>query len=252
MYCISTDSFKNIIELCHVEMKHLANSTFDLTDKISFLINNHLLQQKKFEKVNIAFLNNEFTLVPEAYALEKELKPFLKFTTGTQEIKKPLRHHLKNLDFSFNLDTDLVNYLEKAFPNASIRHSGAVTIDLLFSQQSLLNNDLYLNLGDGFIELAAKEKNDLLLYNVFSYESNDDILYYLLFMMEQFNLNPLYVKLAIAGERPLTDELIKSIKKYVKRVSFCIADGSLKLNGDMTSFPRHYYFTLLNQHLCEL
>ena len=71
-------------------------------------------------------------------------------------------------------------------------------------------------------------------------------------MMEQFQLNPLYVRLSLAGQRSLSDDLIKSIKKYIKQVDFCVTDSSVNLNGDLSTLPQHYYFTLLNQHLCEL
>jgi hypothetical protein len=252
MYTLSTGNFKTVVELCHVEMIHPANSPFDLTDKVSFLVNNYLLHQKKFEKVNVAFLNTEFTMVPEAFAGNTDLKPLLKFTTGVPDIRRSLQHNLRDLNFCFNLEPGLVSYLERTFPNASVRHAGAVTISLLFGHQALLPADLYLNIGDSFIELAAKEKNGLLFYNVFGYESNDDVLYYILFMMEQFNLNPLHVKLAIAAERAVTDDLIKNIKKYVKQVGFCVVDPSIKMRGDMSSLPHHYYFGLLSQHVCEL
>jgi len=252
MYAISTHGFKNIIELCHVEITHPANSAFDLTEKVSFLVNNYLLHQKKFEKVNVCFLNNEFTMMPEVFAENTDVKPLLKFATGTENVRRSLQHKLKNLSFCFTIEMELINYFEKTFPNASIRHLGAVSIALFFSQHSLVNNNLYLNVGDGYIEVAAKEKNELLFYNVFSYENNEDILYYLLFTLEQFNLDPLYVKLAIAGERNISDELVKSIKKYIKQVEFCVSDPSVKLSGDLAGLPQHFYFTLLNQHLCEL
>jgi hypothetical protein len=251
MYAISTHNFKNVVELCHVEIPHTSNSTFDLTERLSFLVHNYQLHQKKFEKVNIAFLNNEFALLPEAFA-SADVKPLLKFSTGVQEIKRSLKHHINDLDFCFTLDQELIHYFEKTFPNASLRHLGAVSIALFFSQHSLSNNDLFLSIGDNFIELASKEKNEMLFYNVFSYENNEDILYYLLFTMEQFNLNPLHVKLAIAAQRGQSDDLLKSIKKYIKQVSFSVTEPSVVLNGDLSNLPQHYYFTLLNQHVCEL
>ena len=137
MYAISTNNFKNVIELCHVEITHLTNSVFDLTEKISFLINNYLLQQKKFEKINVCFLNTEFTMVPEAFAVNTDIKPYLKFSTGLEHVKKSMQHHVKNLNFCFSLEQELISYFEKTFPNVSIRHLGAVSIDLFFSQHSL-------------------------------------------------------------------------------------------------------------------
>jgi hypothetical protein len=250
-YAISTNQFKNVVELCHVDL-NTSGSNMDHTALISFLITNHSLHQKKFEKVNIAILNTEFTMVPDAFAMEQEIKPVLQFATGVEQQKRSQKHQLQQLKFFYGLDTELATSLERVFPNASIRHAGAATVSLLFSQHSLVNSTLYLNVEEGFIELAAKDKNNLLFYNVFHYESNEDILYYLLFMMEQFSLNPLHIKLSIAGQRPVSDDLFKSIKKYIKQVHFCVFDPSINLNGDMSALPGHYYFTLLNQHLCEL
>lgn len=252
MYTISIQGFKNVTELCHVEITHLANTTFDLTDKISFLVNNYLLHQKKFEKVNISFLNTDFTMVPEAFSNELDIKPLLNFATGVQEVKRSLKHSVKNINFCFTVENDLLNYFEKTFPNAAIRHLGAVSLSLFFSQHSLKNANLYLNIGDGFMELAAKDRTEVLFYNVFSFENNEDILYYVLFMMEQFNLNPLHVRLSVAAERSAIDPVLQSLKKYIRQVDFCVSDASIKLNGELASLPHHYYFILLNQHLCEL
>jgi len=252
MYSVSTNNFKNVVELCHVEITHLANSVFDIADKISFLIDNYLLPQRKFEKVNVCFLNTEFTLIPEAFAKSEDVKPLLKFVTGTEHIKRSLHHNLKEISFSYTIEQELISYFEKTFPNISVRHLGAVSIDLFFSQHSLKNANLYLNIADGYIEIAAKQKNDLLFYNVFNFENNEDILYYLLFTMEQFQLNPLHVRLSLAAQRDASDELVKSLKKYIKQVDFCVTDASINLNGELSSLPKHYYFTLLNQHLCEL
>jgi hypothetical protein len=77
---------------------------------------------------------------------------------------------------------------------------------------------LFLIINDGLIEIAAKSNNNLLFYNVFSFENNEDVLYYLLFMMEQFSLNPLSTRLLIGGQVQTNDSLIISIKKYIKHV----------------------------------
>lgn len=122
----------------------------------------------------------------------------------------------------------------------------------MFGQHSLIGSDLFLNILDGFIEIGIKENNKFLFYNVFNFDTNEDILYYLLFTMEQFNLNPLLVKLTVACHLPVTDELINNIKKYIKNLNFCIADKEIHLNEEISKLPQHYYFTLLNQHLCEL
>jgi hypothetical protein len=176
----------------------------------------------------------------------------LQFSIGHDVIKEVRRVELGTISLCYLPDSDLLALLEKTFSNATIRHTAAVNINLLFEQHSLKESNLLLVIGKSVIEIAARHESDLLFYNVFSYETNEDILYYLLFAMEQFNLNPLYVKLAIASERETDDELFKTFKKYIKHVKYCVNDPSILLTNEVAQLPSHYYFTVLNQHVCEL
>lgn len=251
IFAVSNQQFNQIIELGHIEIDN-SRSTFSISNHYTYLIEAYLLNKKKFEKVNIAILNSDFTIVPEAFSSNSELKSLLNFTNGTSQDIQTFIHQFADFKFYFTTNIDLVCLFEKTFPNASIRHSGAVLINLMFGQHSLIGSDLFLNILDGFIEIGIKEKNKFLFYNVFNFDSDEDVLYYLLFTMEQFNLNPLLVKLTVASQLSVTDELINNIKKYIKHLHFCIADKEIQLKEEISKLPQHYYFTVLNQHLCEL
>lgn len=252
IYSISTDNFKSIVELAHFEWNSSQNDTKFIQDRVKYLMQYQLLDQKKVEKVNISLLNSEFTLIPDAYSELNNTKLLLKFNTGVEHSKNSYIHHLNGVDFCYTASGELINYLEKTFTNALIRHSGAITINLFFSQFSLQQCNLFLNIHNGLVELAVKENNNLLFYNVFNYETDEDVLYYLLFTMEQLNLNPLLVNLCIAGQFDTNENLVRNIKKYIKSVNFCVIDSSIQLKGKLNQLPHHHYFTILNQHLCEL
>lgn len=251
MYAISNENHTHIVELCHVELTG-SNTATNIADAVTFLVENYSLQKKKFDKVNVSVLSGDFNLIPEAFVTDTSLKPLMQFTTGILPLKTPFAHRIKDFQLTYSIDTELLSYLERTFVNASIRHCGAVTIALLSNQHSLSACDVFINVHNSAIELAVSANGQLQFYNIFSYQSDEDILYYLLFTMEQFNLNPLFVKLCVAAQRPLTDELFTSMKKYIKNVTFSVGDRSVLLTGDLTRIPQHYYFTLLNQHTCEL
>jgi len=251
MYAVSTADFKKVAELLHVKYSSSAQPG-QQRDHIAFLVQNYFLLRKKFEKVNIAVLNHEFSLVPEAFATGSSIRSLLGFTSGNLATGNLVTHSVKGAKFSHAPDSDLSAYLEKTFVNASVRHAGAVNINLLFSQHSLVETNVFLNVNDACIELVIKDKSELLFYNVFNYQSDEDILYYLLFTMEQFDLNPLLVRLSVGGQVAATDTLMKSLRKYIKFVSFCVNDPAVEMTGDLGQLPQHYYFTLLNQHTCAL
>lgn len=251
MYALSSGRFKTVTEIGHVHSAQPGHFAEGTAEKLPAVVQNFFLQRTPFEKVNIAVLNRQFTMVPEAYS-QGDLKAMLGFASGSAAVKTAAVHQVKGIHFCYTAGHELVNYLEKTFTNASIRHAGAVNLSLFFSHHSLAQANVFLNIGDGCMELCIKENNELLFYNVFQFETNEDILYYLLFTMEQFRQDPLQVKLMVAAERAADDELFKSLRKYVRQVGFCVYDPSVQLNGDLQQLPKHYYFTLLNQHLCEL
>jgi hypothetical protein len=253
MYAIFTENFKRPIELCHVHFEAAGIGQQQPIDQISLLLRNHYLDRKKFEKVNIAVLDQNFNLVPIAFSNEDALKPMLKFTTGLDSIKNAASHVLNGIKFCFTPEPTLSNYFEKTFVNASIRHAGAININLFLDQVSFFDQDMLLQINEGYIELLVKEKTKLLFYNVFKYKTNEDILYYLFCTMEQFLLDPQQVKLTVAGQLQMHDGLAKHLNQYLKNLSFYTPPVNVfDLSGDFETLPVHFYFTLLNQHLCEL
>ena len=101
------------------------------------------------------------------------------------------------------------------------------------------------------MELCAKNEKGLLFYNIFNPQSDEDVLYYLLFALEQFSLNPQHLKLALAAEVEANSALITSIKKYVRHLQLVAHSPNLILQDDFATMPSHHYFQLLNQFLCE-
>ena len=99
--------------------------------------------------------------------------------------------------------------------------------------------------------MCIKRDKQLLLYNIFSTKSDEDILYYLMFSVEQFKLDPNSLKLCVAANRETNDELFKTLKRYIKNVNFAVSDKIIERTETFETIPHHYYFTLLNRLLCE-
>jgi hypothetical protein len=251
MYAVFSSPSGEISEIGHVHLSAGHGREDSMTERLPSLFSNFQLQRRRFSRVYAAVMDNSFMLLPEAYAGEAELKPLLSFSTGLADVRTARSHIIRNLQFCYPGEPELISVIERHFTNATIRHAGAVNISLMLSHPALSDHDLFLITGDGRMEICARKDRELLFYNVFDVESDEDVLYYLLFMMEQFSLDPEQVRLAIAGELPLDDSLARTLKKYVRH-SKPVTGGALKRGGEIGRLPAHYYFTLLNQHLCEL
>jgi hypothetical protein len=248
-FAVFSNNFKEVNEIGE---ETLETQSSGYVDAVMRFVQNHRFNYVKFVKVNILLLNKDFTLLPKSYASVSDTNSAAIFAIGANNETTILSHVVNDIKFFYCLRHELLNYLEKTFTNCSIRHSGAVALNLLFNNHSLLNTDVFLNIGKGSVEMAARNAKTILFYNVFDFETNEDILYYLLFIMEQNGLNPSSVRLRIAAQKPADDEIIKTLKRYVREVDLCVHDKSIQLTGELLRQPSHYFFPLLNQHLCEL
>lgn len=250
-YCVFNHNFTVVNELASVSLHPQMPVTDDAVVRINTCINNFRLGGRKFKSVNVTVFNNDFTLMPQAYQVENNSKSFLEFAGGVSESAASFSAALHDINFCYTIRQDVYSAIERTFKNATIRHAGTVCINLLFGNSSLKNCDLLLHFSDGVFEMAARRNSQLLYYNVFKFESNEDVLYYLLFMMEQYELNPLTCRVVLAGEIDAESELHKAISKYIKSVNFAVNDKSFVLSLGDLQVPNHHYFSLLNQHLCE-
>jgi hypothetical protein len=252
MYAVFNADFSALSELVHVTQKQEAAGPLqDEGDWLRRMLDNFQLRSRKFAKVFCAVQGRNFVLLPEAYVPEDGLRPVLMFSSGQAEVRNTLSHHLAGVQFSFEPQSLLVSEVERNWSNAALRHSGAVNISLLLQHRALASADILLVLGDGVMELCARRNNELLFYNRFDVQGDEDVLYYLLFMLDQFQLDPAAVRLAVCAQKEADDALLIAMKKYIRHVQLP-ADGTVKMGGELSRIPAHYYFPLLNQHLCEL
>ena len=190
--------------------------------------------------------------MPNSFYTADKAKELLDFNIGNIENETVLTNDvLGDVKFVYSIPASFKNTLDKTFPKHDIKHFGYNSIQLFFDHFQLKNADVFLNIHNGSIELLIKKDKQLLLYNMFNTKSDEDILYYLMFSVEQFKLNTLTLKLSIAANRETGDELFKSIKKYIKQVNFVVSDKIIVRKETFESIPHHFYFILLNRLLCE-
>jgi hypothetical protein len=218
---------------------------------LEFLIADYRLSSIKFKNVHVSILNSYFSLLPEAFAIKDAAKEIIEFSSGLSEIKNTTSVVFKEVSFTYTFEAEIQSLLERTFRQAVFHHAGSISIALLFANHSLKNSDIFLNFHPGSFELAAKQNGKFCYYNVFSFETNEDILYYLLFMMEQYEFDPLLTRLTLAGQLEVDSELVKSVKKYIRHVSMAVSDKSFSNSFAGLRLPEHFYFSILNQHLCE-
>lgn len=236
-------------EICGLTFNDSKHTPGNSAQELGFFLKDFDILKHHYSQISIQLLNRLFTLIPNAFA-NGNTKGLLEFNLGLKDIQTVQQTLINNsINFAYTYDFELHSFIERTFNTAKIQHAGAVSIDLFLKLPALKKSDVLLNIHHQVIELIIKKDNDLLFYNVFKWDSNEDILYFLLFTIEQFQLNQNTLQLSIAATLPADHALFTLIKKYVRYIQFF---SSKAIDMPIENLPNHYFFNILNGHLCEL
>ena len=245
------DLTSNIKLSIHISLNGLSFSIVDLiSDEISFYKKHvftkktnpkNLLKELKrhfkeipelndtFSSVKIIHYNNLSTVVPEVVFDKNNALSYLKF--NSQILQNDYVAH----DQIFNNEcvniyipyVNVNNFIFKKFDSFIYNHYSSIILEEVKSnEKNSINPSLYLNICLNHLEIIYFEDNKLIFYNTFDYSTKEDVIYYLLFTIEQLKLNPEKTPLIISGSISVDDEYYEIIYKYVRNVS--LYDSNIK------------------------
>ena len=250
-YAIVNREENKLKVLCEVSLagyseEKTVNNLVELTDK-----NDHF--KFSYKKVIISVETFKYTFIPnEVYDKSKLLK-YAKFLNPDRfddilvsDLKQPA---IKNI---FSIDVDIKTYLLAQFPNAIIVNQAN---PLICGSQKALGADssshLFINIQTCNFEIAFYTANKLHLYNMYEYKNVDEFNYFLLAIINMFQLSGSSTTVVLAGKINPGEELYLRIKKYFTKIK--LADSAPLADRDYV-FHRvqsHTFFSLLSLTLCE-
>jgi hypothetical protein len=214
-------------------------------------INYFQFSKKNYSTVCINYFTEQFTLCPTQFFNESDKKTLLEFNCGGVENKIVLTSDISSdVKLIYSISETLKSLFDQTFPNHHIKHSLCVLSQLMMNSKDLLSEDVLLTIHESRIEFVVKNNHQLLIANQFSVKTEQDVLYYLLFLLEQYQLAPSTVNVCLIGNINSTSEVYVMLKKYVKHIRFASGHKNL-IYSEIEGAPQHYNYTLLNRLFCE-
>jgi len=203
--------------------------------------------------VSLAIVSDKITLVPEPLYDEKVKSTYgnFNFTADENQVLLSAKVLTVGCFAVFALSQEKEKLYRSFFPAIKIIH---VAMPLL---ESVLTNDknessekAYLNIRPKSMELVFVKNGNLLYYNTFSHTTSEDVIYYLLFALEQLKLNPETIALQLLGDVEKNDGVYSIIHKYVRNISFMPRSNRFEFSYRFSELPEHAFYTLYYQYLC--
>ena len=244
-FCI-LDTIANELSLSHSLAFKREVSPFDLHREIQQSFRDEGVLDYRFSEVIAIHRNTLFSLVPQPLFVEEQLPNYLKYNA------KILASDHLDYDLIAGLDTvnvyvpfaNVNNYLYDKFGEFEFKHSGTVLLETLIQLPSSRQGSIcYLHLAETQMDLAVFGNKKLRFYNSFTVSSPEDVLYFLLFSLEQLNLDPESLRLRLLGEVTEDDRVYEFCTEYFENASlFVPSDARSSLPGQEEGID----FTLIN------
>ncbi|MFA6924124.1 MAG: DUF3822 family protein [Bacteroidales bacterium] len=252
-FCIVDLNKNKLIALESRDLKDI--KTFSHLSEIIFeKIKTNALLKNHFKSASAAFVNNKSTLIPSQLFDSQNIKNYIGFSDFmdfNSEIAK--YDKLRNID-AFNvfaIPENIEKIFTERFNNIRILHFSSCLIDNVISQNQSLNS-VFVNIYNSHFEVVIAENKNLKFYNTFKYHTKEDVLYYLLFVLEQLKLKPESAKIVLSGLINNKTSIFILLSKYIANIDFAKLNDNFDCSELREKINPNYYFNIINQHLCVL
>lgn len=168
----------------------LLENTFDGYKRRLKAIFDDFNLQENYAEYTMAWGTPKHTLVPLSVFNESSAQSVFQFMFGETVDEK-------TIDFNRLMELSLVSVFEipdwvksffiRRFPQIVFRHEHAMTLRALF-QKNTFKRKINVSFSDEYINICIINKNELIFSNHFNFKTSEDIIYHLLFVLEQEKL----------------------------------------------------------------
>ena len=165
---------------------------------ISDIINNNEQLLSHYSSYSATFIGFPSTLIPAAIYQAEKAEKMLAFNHEIFDCLMTDSIRQQDTQLVYSIPQKLKDVVEAFFPNIKIKSQTT----LLIKELEKLPTDkktIYCYSNSGKIELFVLHKGQLLLHNTFDYTTKEDVLYFVLFCMEQLQLSTEKCTLVLYG-----------------------------------------------------
>jgi len=220
-FCVADTVSQELLFSDRVEFSEEKNPMI-LRDELDQLFQKHQLDAIKFDEVIVIHRNTLFGLVPKSLFNSNNLQEYLKFNTkvlatDVLSYDEVENHDLVNVYVPY---MNINNYIYELFGEFTYMHNGTVLLQSLLNNQSQnQETTCYVHVNKFQLDITVLNQRRLLLYNSFMYNTKEDFVYYLLFVLEQLDLDPKISIVKLFGSIEEDDDIFQLCYTYIQHVS---------------------------------
>ncbi|MDC6353722.1 MULTISPECIES: DUF3822 family protein [unclassified Robiginitalea] len=226
-FCI-LDTIGKRLALSHSLRFNQELSPYDLQRELRESLRVNGVLEYRFSEVVAIHRNALFSLVPQALFSRDDLANYLKFNAKILPTDHLDYDSIDGLD-AVNVYVPFANvnnYLYDLFGEFEFKHTATVLLETLVKLPANGTGEIcYVHLAEGQMDMTVFSGKKMQYFNSFSVGTGEDIMYYLLFAIEQLGLDPATIKLRFLGEIEAGDATYDLAARYIENISIFVPSG---------------------------
>jgi Protein of unknown function (DUF3822) len=184
------------------------------------------LKSLKWKSVEIIIDNQSFTLVPTDLYKKEYTNRYLQLAKGKLINEGEEVHTHTHTDLGivnvYSTDRDLYNWLSETYPlvEMSYKHKTSQLIDFgVFTSKAQTG---FIHFGNHFFTLVITANGSLKFCNRFEYKTSQDLVYYVLFTMNELGIEPDEIILRLYGNIIEQSEDFDLLNQFLPNVKMSV------------------------------
>lgn len=251
-FCIIDITGNTIYGIKYFSFENLL-TTDDLVNALEKLFHSEQLLNIPYNKVFVSYLTQKSTLIPSSFFDEHNLKAYFEFNHTLNELDEIHYNYLNTIN-AFNVFT-IPNYVAntfiKKFSNVEFIHQATpFIIHITRQKKESEDSEVFLNLNHRFFDIVVIKNGQFSLYNTFNYQNSNDLIYFILYVYKQLELNTGTDPVILSGEQCRSYSFVNEIKRYIRKVRFNLVPPGIKLSHKLKKLDSHLFLNNINMHHC--
>jgi hypothetical protein len=224
------------------------------SDQLNRFLNQHTWILKPFRHTCIIVNSLNYTLVPHALYDPLQKETYLEFVHSQVESGIFHDHFLNSAEawVIFSVHKSINEIIDRYFNSARILHHAGAMIESILPRyrHSEQRNPVFVNIRTGSFDIIVLRDGKMLYCNSFNWKANEDLVYYLIFVLDQLDLNPENVPVLLAGNVETSSGLFELLQRYIRHVDLIKNPESPKQGIAIPHESEYKFYDLLNPGLC--
>lgn len=193
------------------------------------------------------------TIIPEALYDPENITDQLQFSNSIEsgdEILVDVIPQIQAVNI-FAIPNSIHQLLTQHYNNLEVHHSSTATITYLLANRQTNNSPVAtVIVYESYFEIIVTNGAELVLYNSYDFFSDEEFVYYLLFVCEQLNMNPATTEITFSGIIPFEHSGYKLASNYFPKSKMASRPDNFSYPGEFDILPGTFHFQLFSQLIC--